>query len=281
MENANDGMLRTFRLAIATTGEYSQYHLSRQGISDQATDAEKKVAVLSAITATMTIVNAIFERDVALTMKLVESNDQVIFLDPDTDGMTNDDGSVLIDESQSIIDAIIGNANYDIGHTFSTQGGGLAQLNSPCISNSKAKGVTGINNPIGDSYAIDYVVHEMGHQFGAHHTFNSAAGNCGDGNRNDATAVEPGSGSTIMAYAGLCAPENVQSKSDSYFHLVSIKEIWGNIKLGNSDCAQLTSTGNNPPVLETVPDYTIPISTPFVLDVAASDINIYLGTTGY
>ncbi len=272
-ENANDGMLRVFRLAVATTGEYSQYHLSRQGISDQASDEEKKIAVLSAVAATMTIVNAIFERDVALTMELVEENDQIIFLDPDTDGMTNDDGSILIDESQTIINAIIGSANYDIGHTFSTKGGGLAQLNSPCISGSKARGITGVNNPIEDSYAIDYVVHEMGHQFGAHHTFNSAAGNCGDGNRNDATAVEPGSGSTIMAYAGLCAPENVQSNSDSYFHLVSIREIWANIKLGNSNCAQLTSTGNNVPVLEAVPNYTIPISTPFVLDVTASDID--------
>jgi hypothetical protein len=82
-QNANDGLLRTFRLAVATTGEYSQYHLSRQGISDQATDEEKKTAVLSAIAATMTIVNAIFERDVAITMKLVEENDQIIFLDPD------------------------------------------------------------------------------------------------------------------------------------------------------------------------------------------------------
>jgi subtilisin-like proprotein convertase family protein len=272
-QNANDGLLRTFRLAVATTGEYSQYHLSRQGISDQATDEEKKTAVLSAIAATMTIVNAIFERDVAITMKLVEENDQIIFLDPDTDNLTNDDGSVLINESQTVIDADIGTDNYDIGHTFSTQGGGLAQLNSPCVTGNKARGVTGVNNPIGDSYAIDYVVHEMGHQFGAHHSFNSEAGSCGDGNRNDPTAVEPGSGSTIMAYAGLCAPENVQSNSDSYFHLVSIREMWANIKLGNSNCAQLTPTENNPPILEDLPNYSIPISTPFVLNAAGSDID--------
>jgi hypothetical protein len=146
-------------------------------------------------------------------------------------------------------------------------------LNSPCVTGNKARGVTGVNNPIGDSYAIDYVIHEMGHQFGAHHSFNSEAGSCGDGNRNDPTAVEPGSGSTIMAYAGLCAPENVQSNSDSYFHLVSIREMWANIKLGNSNCAQLTPTENNPPILEDLPNYSIPISTPFVLNAAGSDID--------
>ncbi|AMC11130.1 hypothetical protein Lupro_07645 [Lutibacter profundi] len=269
-ENANDGILRTFRLAIATTGEYSQFHLTNQGISATATDAEKKGAVLSAIVATMTRVNAIFERDVALTMVLVANNTDIIFLDATTDSFTNDDASKLIDESQTVIDAAIGTSNYDIGHTFSTGGGGLAQLRSPC-TDSKARGITGSSNPIGDPYDIDFVAHEMGHQFGAHHTFNTDSGNCGGGNRNDATAVEPGSGSTIMAYAGICAPNNVQNLSDAYFHLVSIREMWDNITAGNSTCGAQTSTANNTPVLNVLANYTIPISTPFVLNATATD----------
>jgi subtilisin-like proprotein convertase family protein len=271
-ENANDGNLRTFRMAIATTGEYSQFHINRAGINASETDEVKKSAILSAINATMTRVNAIFEKDVGLRMILVDNNTDIIFLDAATDGFTNDDGSVLIDESQSIIDANIGQANYDIGHTFSTGGGGRAQLNSPCTT-SKAKGITGSGSPIGDSYDIDFVAHEIGHQFGAHHTFNSDAGGCANGNRNDGTAVEPGSGSTIMAYAGLCAPYNVQPNSDSYFHLVSIREMWANISEGNSVCGVQIATGNTAPVLDVLANYTIPVSTPFVLNANASDIN--------
>jgi len=271
-ENADDGNLRTYRLAVATTGEYSQFHLNREGVSATATDAEKKAVVLAAIVNTITRVNSVYERDVALTMVLVANNTDVIFLDATTDGFTNDDGGTLIDESQSIIDANILPANYDIGHTFSTGGGGLAQLRSPCTT-SKARGITGSNAPIGDAYDIDYVAHEMGHQFGANHTFNSDSGGCG-GNINNATAVEPGSGSTIMAYAGLCSPYNVQSNSDSYFHLVSIREMWANISTGNSSsCAELTSTGNNTPIIEALISNTIPISTPFILDATATDAN--------
>ncbi|MFK5957464.1 MAG: M12 family metallo-peptidase [Lutibacter sp.] len=272
-DNANDGSLRTYRLAVAATGEYSQFHLTNQGISATATDNEKKAAVLSAINITMTRVNGVFERDVALTMVLVANEPDVIFLDAATDNLANNDSSTLIDDSQTVIDNVIGSANYDIGHTFSTGGGGLAQLRSPCTT-SKARGITGTNAPIGDAYDIDYVAHEMGHQYGANHTFNSDTGSCGGGNRNSGTAVEPGSGSTIMAYAGLCAPNNVQSNSDSYFHLVSIREMWANISTGNSSsCAQLTSTGNNTPTIETLINYTIPISTPFVLDAAATDVD--------
>ncbi len=264
--NANDGKLRTFRLAIAATGEYSQYHLTNRGISATATDAIKKEAVLSAIITTIDRVNSVFERDVALTMLLVDNTD-IIFLDGATDPFTNDDGGILINESQTQIDAIIGTSNYDIGHTFSTGGGGLASLNSPCTS-SKARGITGLAEPIGDYYAIDFVAHEMGHQFGATHTFNNSCNN----NRTASTAVEPGSGSTIMSYAGICAP-NIQNTVDPYFHLVSIRQMWANITSGNSTCGATNpaQTVVNVPVLTDLINYTIPISTPFVLTAAATD----------
>ena len=270
--NANDGNLRTFRIAIATTGEYSQFHLDYQGISATATDAEKKAAVLSAVNATLTRVTAIFERDVALSFELIANNTDIIFLDGATDPFTNDDGSVLIDESQSVIDSNIGLSNYDIGHTFSTGGGGLAQLYSPC-TNNKARGITGSSSPIGDAYDIDFVAHELGHQFGAHHTFNGDALNCAGDNRNDGTAVEPGSGSTIMAYAGLCGGQNVQNFADSYFHLISIQEMWTTITSGNATCGAITATGNTAPTVNEVTDYTIPVSTPFVLDATGNDVD--------
>ena len=271
--NANDGKLRTFRLAVATTGEYSKFHLDRQNISPSAIDAEKKAAVLSAIVTTMTRVNAIFERDVALKMVLVANNTAIIFLDAVTDPFTNNDSNKLIDESQTVIDANIGTANYDIGHTFSTGGGGLAQLSSPCNNGAKARGITGLSSPIGDAYDIEYVAHEMGHQYGSHHTFNGDAGNCAGDNRNLGTAVEPGSGSTIMSYSGLCTPQNVQNHADPYFHLVSIREMWSNISTGGSTCAAISNTGNSAPVVNDLPNYTIPISTPFILNAIAEDVN--------
>jgi len=273
-DNANDGKLRTFRLAVATTGEYSQFHLNRQGISSTATDAVKKAAVLSAIVTTMTRVNGIFERDVSLTMKLVANNNAIIFLDAATDDLSNDNpNNVLLDESQTVIDANIGNANYDIGHTFSTGGGGVAQLNSPCNTGGKARGITGLTSPVGDQFDIDFVAHEMGHQYGAHHTFNSGVAGCANGNRNDGTAVEPGSGSTIMSYAGICSPENVQNDADAYFHLVSIREMWKNISTGSSTCATISVTGNAAPTVNDLLNYIIPKSTPFVLTANASDSN--------
>ena len=265
--NADDGILRTFRLAIATTGEYSQFHLNNQGISSNATDEVKKDAVLSAIVVTMTRVNGVFEKDVALTMQLVANNTDIIFLDPLTDNFTNNDGSNLINESQTVIDAAIGSENYDIGHTFGTNGEvSRAQRASVCIPSDKARGITGSSSTLGDPFAIDFVAHEMGHQFGANHTFNSDSGGCGGSNRNGGTAVEPGSGTTIMGYAGLCSPYDVQQHSDAYFHLVSIREMWSNITSGNSTCAAKDPTGNKAPILEALSSYTIPVSTPFILN---------------
>jgi len=273
--NANDAKLRTFRLALAATAEYSQFHITQAGIDTTGTDAEKKAAVLAAMTTTMTRVNGVFENDVALTMVLVANNDQLIYLEDTTlnpDPYSNGDGGAMLDENQTNIDNVIGVANYDIGHVFSTGGGGVAALNSPC-SASKAKGVTGQSNPVGDAFDIDYVAHEIGHQFGAEHTFNGDAGSCAGGNRNNATAVEPGSGSTIMAYAGICSPQNVQQNSDAYFHVVSINQMFSSISTGIINCGVQSSLINNlnVPVVNAGPDVVIPKSTPFRLTAVGSD----------
>ena len=273
-KNANDLKLRTFKLALATTEEYSNFHVDAAGVGAGSTRIDSVNAVMSALTVTMTRVNAVFERDVALTMQLVANNDQLIFLETDAgnDPYTNNDGSAMLTENQITIDNIIGAPNYDIGHVFSTGGGGVAFLGSSCGS-SKAGGVTGSSTPVGDTFDIDFVAHEMGHQYGANHTFNGDASNCGGGNRNDATAVEPGSGSTIMAYAGICAPQNIQGNSDAYFHIISIQEMFDNITIGNSQCAVQTnfSTNLNVPVANAGNDFTIPKSTPFILKGMGSD----------
>ena len=264
--NANDGKLRTYRLAIVTTGEYSQFHLNNQNVSPGATDAVKKAAVLAAINTTMTRVNGIFEKDLGVTMKLVSNNESLIFLDANTDNLTDNNADTLIDETQALCDNLIGDSSYDIGHAFSTGGGsgaGLAGGGIVCIPGQKAQGVTGSASPISDTYSIDFVAHEMGHQFGANHTQNN------DCNRYNATAVEPGSASSIMGYAGICAP-NVQSNSDAYFHSVSIAEMW-NIVITSATCGVETATNNTAPIANAGNDFTIPKSTPFVLKGSATD----------
>jgi hypothetical protein len=261
--NANDGMLRTFRLAIVCSGEYAQFHLTRQDVPSTATDIVKKAAVLSAINTSMTRINGVFEKDLGVHMELVANNEEIIFLDADNDNISDGSAGTMISEVQSICDASIGDENYDIGHIFSIGGSGLAGLGVVCITGQKARGVTGISTPVGDPYDIDYVSHEMGHQFGANHTQNN------DCNRNDSTAVEPGSASTIMGYAGICAP-NVQNKSDDHFHTVSITEMWNTIQ-SSATCAVVFDTSNEAPTADAGDDFNIPKSTPFVLRGAATD----------
>ena len=265
MRNANDGKLRTFRLALACSGEYAQFHLTNQGVSSLATDAVKKAAVLSAMNTTMSRVNGVFERDLSVRLVIIGNNDKVIFLDAATDNITDGDPDAMIDEVQSICDTQIGNANYDIGHVFSIGGDGLAGGGVVCLTGQKARGVTGRSSPIGDAYDIDFVAHEMGHQFGANHTQNNSC------NRNNATAVEPGSASTIMGYAGICSP-NVQNQSDDYFHAVSIAEMWNTIQ-SSASCAVLSDTNNAAPTANAGASYSIPKSTPFLLKGIATDAN--------
>jgi chitodextrinase len=259
---ASDSFFRTYRLAMACTIEYAAFHVNAAGLSG-GTLAQKKAAVLSAMVVTMTRVNGVFEKDMSLRMNLVANNDLVIFIDSDT--FDNANSGTLINQSQTVIDANIGSANYDIGHTVSTGGGGLAQLFSPCTAN-KARGITGQGSPVGDPFDIDYVAHEIGHQWGANHTQNNAC------NRNAATAVEPGSASTIMGYAGICAP-NVQSNSDAYFHTVSITEMIAFVSGTGGSCAVAVANGNSAPVVNAGLDYTIPRGTAFILKGTGSDAN--------
>ena len=261
---ATDGVMRHYRLAMACTAEYAAFHIEAANLV-AGTPEQQKEAVLAAMNVTVTRVNSIYERDFAITFQLVNNNRDIIFIGEDSFDNENTE-NILLNQSQNVIDNVIGFNNYDIGHTVSTGGGGVAQLYSPC-SGSKARGITGLSSPVGDAYDIDFVAHEMGHQFGGNHTFNN---DC-DGNRNDDTAIEPGSGSTIMAYAGVCFP-SVQNHSDAHFHVLSILEITEFMK-NDGNCSTNVATNNTAPVANAGADYTIPKGTPFILKAQGSDAN--------
>lgn len=253
--------IRTYRLALACTEEYS-------AAVGGATPT--KASVLSAMVTSMNRCNGVFEKDFSMHANLVGNDDTLIYLPGSGDPYTNSSGSNMLGENQSNVNARIGTANYDYGHVFSTGGGGVASLACVCNSSSKAQGVTGSSNPVGDPFDIDYVVHEMGHQFGGSHTFNSVTGSC-SGNRSSTSAYEIGSGTTIMAYAGICGSDDIQPHSDDYYHVRSLEQMTGN---SVKTCAVKTLSGNTPPVLASISKtYIIPYKTPFELTATATDAN--------
>ncbi len=252
--------IRVYRLALACTVEYSN------AIGGGAS------GVLAEMTTAMNRINGIYERDFAVKMELIPNNDLVIYTS-NPDPFTNNNGGAMLCENGQNMQSVIGSANYDIGHVFSTGGGGVAYLGVPCLdgnisgcSNSdwKAGGVTGLSNPTGDPFYVDYVAHEMGHQFGANHTQNN---NC----QRSSQSYEPGSASTIMGYAGICSP-NVQNNSDDYFHVASLIEVHNYINGTGNSCPVKTTMTNSAPVISgTGATYNVPISTPFRLTAIATD----------
>lgn len=264
--NANDGQLRTFVLALGCTEQYAAFHVAQAGLSDDAPDNDKKAAVLANMNDVMTRVNALYENELSLTMELVPTNLNVIFLS--SPFLSNSNYSELINQSQTFIDAFVG-VPYDIGHMLTTGPGGLAQLFSPCTPN-KARGVSGTGAPIGSSFE-GILMHEMGHQYGSPHTWNGSEGSCNASNVSTSSAYEPGSGTTIMGYAGICGSQNIQTSRDLYFHQRSLQMMWDNISGGTSTCATQTATGNNAPTVDAGANYNIPIRTPYKLTAVGAD----------
>ncbi|MCB1638404.1 MAG: hypothetical protein KDI15_06125, partial [Thiothrix sp.] len=249
-----------YDIAISTTAEYTAYFGSQS-------------AALGAVVTTLNRVNQIYERDLAIHLNLV-SDTKTIFTNPDTDGFSNGNPGLMLTENQAILNRIVGNANYDVGHVFgySSGGDGLAQVEATCNTRLKAQGSTSSPAPKGDTFAVDFVAHELGHQFGATHTFNGTSGSCGGFSRIAETAWEPGSGSTIMAYAGICGSDNIQSNSDPLFHGGSIEQITNYAHLGSgAGCATRTVLGNALPSANAGADRTIPARTPFILSGSGSD----------
>lgn len=265
-----ENTFKTYRLALSVTGEYSQVF---------GGTVEKS---LEAMNNTMTRVNGVFEKELSVNFILTDDIEKLIYLDPNTDPYSNEKDGMKRDsvytytnrwnvELQRNLRDNFGENNYDIGHLFGHAGGGGNAGCIGCICETdfpigKGSGFTSpyIGLPKGDAFDIDFVAHEIGHQIGANHTFSFSYEDTGK-----QVQVEPGSGSTIMSYAGITY-YNVQRHSDDYFSHASLKQIQDNLE--NKTC------GITRPILNTAPKieientvYNIPIGTAFKLNSKVSD----------
>ncbi len=242
--------LKTYRLAVSASGDYTQYH------------GGTVAGALAAINATVTRINALFGKDLGLQLELISQTTNVIYTDPDTDPY----GADLNEEIQNTLTSNIGEANYDIGHLFhkDNNSGNAGFVGAVCQDNKKGSAFSSGQFPEGRTYDIDFVAHEMGHQFGAFHTWSYESEGTG-------SQVEPGSGSTIMSYAGIVAGENVAANASDYFHAVSILEIGAYLDAYSCETSELTD--NEPPQIAPLNTYQIPIGTPFVLEAEVTDVD--------
>ncbi|WP_106144242.1 reprolysin-like metallopeptidase [Flagellimonas meridianipacifica] len=247
----DDQVLRTFRIAVSTTGEYTDYH------GGTVADA------LAAINATLTRVNEVFETDLGATLELIANNDLVIFTNAATDPYNGN----LNAQTQSTLTSTIGEANYDVGHLFARaqQGqdnGNAGFIGSVCQDNRKGSAFASGFIPEGDVFDLDFVAHELGHQFGANHTWSFESEGTG-------VQAEPASGTTIMGYAGIVPGNNVEPNGDDYFHYNSIVQIRDYLE--TVSCGVSSGLSNNPPSVTPIGDFIIPKGTAFVLEGIATD----------
>ncbi len=267
----NGSTLRTYRLAIATTGEWF-------GLYGGGSVANAQTTIVSMIN----LVDAIYEREVAIRFTLV-NNTSVIFTNAASDPYsTNAADATTLGENQTTLDNLLGSANYDVGHVFggitglgsgSASFSGLASIGVTCTAGSKGRGVSTMgNNPASAtrSIFISGIAHEIGHEFSATHTFNATTGGC-NGQRDGTSSYEVGGGSTLMSYQ-ICGSENLQAQSDQYFHVRSLEQIVS-YATNSALCATTGATGNNAPIITGPGNFTIPANTPFQLTGSASDTN--------
>jgi hypothetical protein len=258
------GDAKTLRLAQSVTAEYSNYF--------GATSASQVALVLAAVNATLTRCNGVYEKDLAIHLNLIAATTNVFYYNASTDPYSSAStgaGGAWNSELQNTLTSVIGAANYDIGHLFGASGGGgnAGCIGCICVDNSKGRGFTSPadNIPQGDNFDIDYVVHEVGHQLGANHTFSFS-------NEGTGVNVEPGSGITIMGYAGITS-QDLAPHSTDIFHAVSIAQIQANLSGKSCPVTTIISGNNATPVVNAGGNYTIPISTPFALTGSATDAN--------
>ncbi|MDR6487166.1 hypothetical protein J2799_001651 [Chryseobacterium vietnamense] len=245
---------RTYRLALSATGEYTALFGGVAG-------------ALAQMNNTMTRVNGVFEKEFAIHLT-IQNLPNIIYANPANDPYTND----LNGQLQQTLSAQVGDANYDIGHVFNADGGDGNAGCIGCICTNptaaeplgKGSGYTQNQNPVGDTFDIDYVAHEMGHQLGGNHTFSTVT-------ESSDVNIEPGGGTTIMGYAGITA-NNVQMNSDAYFHYSSINQILTNLE-GKVGCGIAENIANNAPAITPLISYNIPKGTAYYLDANAVDAN--------
>ena len=261
-KDADDSQKRTYRLAMSVTGEYSQLN------------GGTLASVNAAIVATLNNVNAVFENDFNVSMQLIATNDDVVYLDPNTDPYSGVSDNNYNNDLATTLDTEVMEANYDIGHLLAGIGnnGNAGCIGCVCnnggsvaMENHKGSGFTTSSNPSGINFDIDLVAHEIGHQFGANHTWTH------DGNEGENVQMEPGSGSTIMGYAGITGSTNVQLHSDTYFHAISIEQVTNFVK--STSCATITNTGNTTPTVNAGSDLILPVGTPFKLVGTGNDVD--------
>lgn len=268
--------LRTYRFAIACTAEFAADASAAQGRAPNVPDA------LAAVVTLVNRANLLLERDVAVRLEMVANNDALMYLDPDTDPYSPTDSGANLGANISTLGNVIGNANFDLGHVITRIPGGVAYLRAACANNIKAGGVSGLpRTDTGDPFDPQVLMHEVGHQLGANHTFNGNVDRCLS-NRNANTAWEPGSGTSILSYAGGCPVgnvppgDNIVVNRDIMYHVGSLLEMRSFLAGGGAGCGTPTVTGNTPPAFTSLPPTTgrmIPRLTPFVVNAAATDVD--------